>query len=334
MYKKLPRDVTIEHHRKTNEIIWCNDRYLFNGKPLDIKHWSRDRIILASDIYTDGRMDEHKIRNSLTQEGGYFFEIKQIKKALPQTLQNTEEENNIADWNREAILQQSFSVPQLGPKPLDQLTSKDIYNIFNLSRVITIPSHQYWIDKLGVPSIDWIAWFSVNLNNKFLPRPCKDYNFRIFHGLVRTENKLRYMKHKDGTHYSDGKCVVCKSGENENVEHVLYDCSFIGQIWHLTESLAKCIIPNFTLDKENAITGFRPAGIDKKALLVNVVLSITRFHIWKIRNRIKYNKEEVSYGKSYLILKWNLKQHFFLLKSGQNFDQSLIQTIEYMENEL
>ena len=328
-YQELIR-IQLSPSRKTNEIIWCNNRYTFNGKPLDIKHWSRDGIRMVEDIFTDGQMDENKIRNQLTHIGGYFFEIKQIKKAIPQFLQNTEEENDICDWNKEAILQQQFSIPNLGTKPLEQLTSKDIYTIFNQSSEVTISSHQYWIDKLGDISIDWAVWYEVNLNNKFLPRPCKDYNYRIFHGLVRTENKLRYMKHKDGTSYSDGKCVVCKSGANENVEHVLYDCTLIGQIWQSTETLVRIIFPDFTIDKETAVTGFRPHAIDIKVLIANVILSIARFHIWKIRNRIKYNKEKISCESSILILKWRWTQHISLLTNDEKLDQPLLHSIEHL----
>ena len=322
-------------NRKNNEILWCNDRYLFNGKPIEIRHWSRDGIKLIGDIYTDGRMDENKIKNQLSHIGGYYFEIKQIKKACPQIKDNLDEENDVIAWNKNALLQQIFNVPRIGPKTLEQLSSKDIYTIFNQGHNITIPSNQYWIDKLNNPDIDWAIWFKVNFNNNFLPRPCKDYNFRVFHGPVRTENKLRYMKDKDGKPYSpDGKCVVCKSGVNENVEHVLYECSFIGQIWVLTEQLISLIKSDFEVNKENAITGYRPSEVNKNVFLINVILSITRFHLWKIRNRIRYNKEELDFKQSYEILKWRWKNHLSLLKSSESNDQQLIQCIEGMENSI
>ena len=49
------------------------------------------------------------------------------------------------------------------------------------------------------------------------------------------------------------------------------------------------------------------------ALLVNALLSIGRYHIWKIRNCIKYGEENISPFQSTKRLKADLESHLQIL---------------------
>ena len=47
-------------------------------------------------------------------------------------------------------------------------------------------------------------------------------------------------------------------------------------------------------------------------------MSITRFHLWKIRNKIRYDFESIPICKKITILKWSLLNHITLLKKSHN----------------
>ena len=83
---------------------------------------------------------------------------------------------------------------------------------------------------------DYITTATVDASLRccWTPRPrltqrkCLDFNWRIFHGQVMIENKLRHMK------LSNGKCTLWKK-EGENVEHILMLCNGINQIWKMIQ---------------------------------------------------------------------------------------------------
>ena len=74
-------------------------------------------------------------------------------------------------------------------------------------------------------------------------------------------------------------------------------------------------LQNFQIDKVKTILGMQQGTMDiydyRVLKLVNMVLSIARFHIWKIRCSVKYGDEQVSLQKSKNQLKYSLTSHFF-----------------------
>ena len=69
-------------------------------------------------------------------------------------------------------------------------------------------------------------------------------------------------------------------------------------------------------------------NITDKLLIKNVVLGITRFHLWKIRNRIRYDFESFPTGKNFRILKWSLLNHIFLLKKSHDKLSDIFEALE------
>ena len=138
-----------------------------------------------------------------------------------------------------------------------------------------------------------------------MPRKCKDFNWKLFHGQINTENRLCKMQ------YSDGSCKVCSNVEN--VEHILTTCSGLDTIWNVTE----CIIKNH-IDSGFAITYTdKMAGyfkMSKGTEFINVLLSITRWVIWKRRNNIKYDAMDTDIQKGISMLKEEVKIHINNLK--------------------
>ena len=241
-----------------------------------------------------------------------------IKKALPRQIEYTFLNNDLLQGGKDEILQMQINIPDFGTKSISDLTSKDIYRIFLLDNIPIIPSKIYWKDKLATDEIDWDTWYMVNTINVFIPRPVKDFNWRLTNGLVNFNSKLRHMRHKDGKVFSDGRCEVCVSDTYilENGSHCLFECPNSNQLWKKIGRLLSYVedrIINITL--QHALTGFWQDEVNNETLLKNMVISITRFHIWKVRNSIKLDDKVIDLSGSCKILKATFINHIEILLS-------------------
>ena len=240
-----------------------------------------------------------------------------LRKVLPRQLVDTLPNNDLLHGGKEEILQMQINVPDFGNKPLCDLTSRDIYRIFLMSNVPEIPSHRYWQEKLGTEEIDWDTWYMINSINTYLPRPVKDFNWRLTNGLVNFNSKLRHMKHKDGTLYHNGNCMVCKRDNIlENGIHCLYECPNSKQIWLKVERILSHIQgKRVTITSQQALSGFWENGVDDEVLLGNMIMGVTRYHLWKVRNSIQFDEKQIDLSGSSKILKTSLLNHIGILLS-------------------
>ena len=69
-------------------------------------------------------------------------------------------------------------------------------------------------------------------------KKCKDFNWKLFYGLVNTESKLKHMK------YSDGLCKMCNLGVIEIAIHML-QYGFVFGIVHLAAFMSAPIFAHF-----------------------------------------------------------------------------------------
>ena len=209
-----------------------------------------------------------------------------------------------------------IDIPNVGTKTICDLTSKDIYKVFLLNNVPIIPSKQYWFEKFGTNEIDWDTLFMVNSINVFMPRPVKDFNWRLTHGLVNFNSKLHHMKNKDGSPFSDGNCGVCTGGILESGQHCIYECPNSTRLWKKVEgALSYTEEKQVTITSQHAMTGFWKDGTSDLILLKNMVIGITRFHIWKVRNSIKLDGKSIDINGSCNILRTTLINHIGVLLS-------------------
>ena len=116
-----------------------------------------------------------------------------LRKALPGQIESELPDNELIQGGKEQILQTQISVPGLGVKAVGELKSKEIYRIFLMNNVPDIPSKRYWEHKLNINEIDWDTWFKINATNKFMPRPEKDFNWRLMNNLVNFNSKLHWL---------------------------------------------------------------------------------------------------------------------------------------------
>ena len=69
-----------------NEIIWCNNNIRFQGKVLELKHWSKNGLRYLSDISDNGKLDRNKILGRLQNKSAFIFEYAKLNKSVPEKL--------------------------------------------------------------------------------------------------------------------------------------------------------------------------------------------------------------------------------------------------------
>ncbi len=144
---------------------------------------------------------------------------------------------------------------------------------------VQIKSKRYWQNKLYTVDIDFNLWFKCNFTSDITPRNCLDFNWKLFHGQVNTEQKLVKMK------FSNGCCKLCVQHE-ENLDHLLIDCNQTKEIWQSIQHIITKAELGVKVSKYVIIVGVLSLSLNSQ--LVNMILSICRFTVWKRRNQMKF----------------------------------------------
>ena len=289
-----------------NSIVWCNDKFRFNGKVLEHKHWSKDGIRYLSDIYYENKLNGDVIKSKLTKKAGFFFEFARLKKS------NLPAEYIIEDPDASPSLNNLYyNIPGKSmAKHLYDLTSAEIYSILIHGEQFGRKSEVYWQQKFTDVTIDFPKLYANLFVSKITPRDVLDFNWRVFNGQFLTEKKLRTLK------LSNGICMCCDGNTIEDIFHLFVECSLYTPVWQYVKRL----IFKFTKNS-NDITEFHQIlGIQKytaEYLLVNMILGVTRWIIWKSRCRIKYNKDSIVSADITRDLKRSLRIHVDTLRNGR-----------------
>jgi hypothetical protein len=89
---------------------------------------------------------------------------------------------------------------------------------------------------------------------------------------------------------SNGQCHICKN-EIESLMHLFYRCHKIKHVLDELKHIFNSIFENnIVLVEENLIIVVYEGEITEDILLMNLVICIFKWVIWKTKNYIKYNK--------------------------------------------
>ena len=122
---------------------------------------------------------------------------------------------------------------------------------------------------------------------------------------------------------SDGICTCC-SLETEDIIHLFVECLYFTNLWNRIKLLINKIIDS-QLDPFNQLFGFLSNGY--KIEVVNMILSIARWILWKKRCSIKYAADKPSNLKVEDEFVFFLNKHIrVILKYRQASDQ-ILQTL-------
>ena len=122
------------------------------------------------------------------------------------------------------------------------------------------------------------------------------------------ESKLRRMN------CSDGICKVCHL-ETENLEHMLMSCLYRRKIWKLVENVIQCSFGNnYNISKLEALCGILPEDLQNNDIsIINMILGMTRYHLYLMRNIMKKEEKYVSFTECYIRLRYYITSHIKLL---------------------
>ena len=314
----------------SEDILWCNHKHTFNGKPLMFGHWSKSGICRPNHLYNENSLDRRHLHDRLRYKAGFIFEFQTIKSVFPnRQVENIYDDHAIEDDGKQEILGYMVELPGGLQKYLKDLTSKEIYDIFLYDKDPNILSKTYW-EQTAFPGyhFNWEAWFYYNFENKLTPRKCKDNAFKIFHALLSTESRLKRMG------YSRGNCCIC--GDYENYFHLVWSCTYKKKIWKLLEQLIrKSLLPSFTLNKLEAACGYFIFDLNNdEALIINMLLSMTRYHIWLVRNAARYQENKMSFTECYVRLRHYIADHMNILIKSKSTKKELKPKISQIINDL
>ena len=298
-YQSYIRKITKSQMAKDEileQIIWHNHRITFNSKPLDWRHWGNSGLIRIKDIFTDrGTLDTLKIRNKLRNRSNMFFELNIIKRAIPPEW--------IAILQSEMNTEYTFQYKNEAPhSPLYQnVASKDIYSKL-VGKEVPNRSKLYWEQKFHLIDYDWEACFSKRFYTKLIPRKIHDFNFKIFHGVLPVENRLKKMN------ISDGVCKICKE-EIENSEHLFYSCKTLENIWVRIESVIKAVSGvEIILEFKHIILGIEDENVVNKDI-IDMLIFMTKWDIWKRRNAYVFENDFKSLNTIWKSYCYHMKTH-------------------------
>lgn len=289
------------------------------------KHWSRDGILRPSQLYNNGILDPVQLLNKLTHRAGFFFEFHTIRCLFPLECAQSDNKGSIELDNKAAMLEYSYNMPDGSKKHLKDLTSRDIYAIFLNKKEPPDLSKTYW-ETSAFPGTDinWEAWIKYNFQNALTPRKIIDFQFKLKNNLINVETRLRRMG------YSNGSCKLCSDiPENnqatnyrnnqqifeENLSHMLISCKYNSKLWVLIEKLInQSFDENYSIGKFQILCGVFSENLQNDDLyIINMILSMTRYHIYLMRNHTKNEGKQVSFAESYIRLRSYISGHIKIL---------------------
>ena len=121
-----------------------------------------------------------------------------------------------------------------------------------------------------------------NLKRLDISNKIKEFQWKCTHHIIYTESRLRKMN------LSNGRCHLCKeSNIQEDLQYLFFKCiisnRFISNITILINTLN---VRTVNLNEKNMMFGFNMGG--KHELLLNTIFCISKWSIWKARNKVKY----------------------------------------------
>ena len=312
----------------SEDILWCNHKFRFNSKPLSLPHWSRNSLTRASQLYTNGMLDPVKILRQLTHKAGFLFELQTIRKVLPLESEAVVFQGiGLENADKNDILNFLMKVPGKEPKLLKDLTSKEIYDIFLDHKKPEIMAKGYW-NNHAFPghTFDWEEWGTCNFTNRLMPRKCADHNFKLYHGYLSTESRLKRMR------FSNGNCITCGHHgitSYENALHLYMECGYRQKIWKLLQNaIQKAVGRHFTFSKLEVMAGFFNTNFsENERQVINVITTMCRYQMWLIRNAAKFQNNFFTFEESYLKLKYFICNHIETLQLSKHTNNDIKQLL-------
>ena len=131
--------------------------------------------------------------------------------------------------------------------------------------------------------------------------------------MINVETRLRRMN------YSNGKCKVSNTceinGIDENLSHLILTCRYNAKLWKMIGQVIRGSFGDqYLLGRFQKLCGVFEEDLQNDDLfIINMVMGMTRYHIYLMRNYTKHEGKQVSFEESYIKLRCYITEHIKIL---------------------
>lgn len=287
--QKIQKSVTKEDLLEEN--IFGNCKLKFKGHALYYANFASSGIKKIKDIW-DLNNKSFKtsldIFNSLKDKRNWIAQYSRIKSSLtPQQIDVLKTDSSIHSHSDGPIkiINSCQFIKNGVVVDAKKLCLKDIRYFYENK---TAPNSQLkWNLHFG-NELPWdYIWETLNKN--LANRKIKQFQWKLLHNIIYTEEKLQKMNR------SNGKCHFCN--EKESLFHLFIYCKLVEDVWReifekIREFCSKLNIQKLQKSETSIIFGVINADASYTQIL-DTVLLITKWVIWKTRNIAKYQKKGI-----------------------------------------
>ena len=265
-----------------------------NQQSIFFKHWTQSKIIKIKDLWnsqTQAWKNGNEIFNALINKRNWIAEYRKIRMCISQDFKDILMDKNITKTSTMLMNTRSLCVNHQAIKIDDKiieyhkLSEKELY--FACLYPVTTPKCvSVWNNIL---SLDLSPTDILKQNFHILyHRKSFEFHMKTLHRALYTEKRLKHMLK------SDGVCKLCKV-ENEDIMHLLVECTCIRKLWIKVHDVVWELTEGEVDIQDNPLLkllGVKNENIGKlEKVLCNFIIFITKWVIWKHRNKVKHGDE-------------------------------------------
>ena len=284
------------------------------------KKWQTAGISKVKNIIVRGKWVDPLLLNSRVgmQQMLFDFEFTKIKKANfpPQWMNILRNVNTQINTSEECTLIELASGDLIN---VSTTTSKQYYSLLVNEKQFMPSVIYYWEDVLRLGcELDWKAVLQFKFGKSFDHR-IKQFNFKLFHKIVPSKSNLYRWQIS-----TDNMCNICK--EKETTMHILLICKESRLFWKTVTSLIYNIYGlEFNMSEKIIIIGYDIKN--DKNNIVNIMLTLAQYVVYKIYLRRNYENVKVYARKLFIEFKSIMKTYFRSKINQKNLDMTKIEKI-------
>ena len=266
----------VNRYDALNEPLWGNTYFKRGGKCLHFKNWLRKGIYYVKNIIgEDGKfLKDEAMFTILGNKGNTMGEIVTVKKHIFRLLKQLD----LSSAKYTKIQEIPSLIFQNKRYHIINQKSKFFYNIIVNKKCSRSNMESIYARNFNFPNVK-STWDNIYLQkiSSLKVNFLKDFNFKILNNILPSGYWLSKWNHN-----VNSKCDHC--GETESVEHMLYSCIRIKEIWSLISFALNC---NITW--KNIVCGWPSYVIDNKILCYNLIISIVSNTIFRTNSKCKFD---------------------------------------------
>ncbi len=212
-----------------SEPIWLNKRFRFNGKPLYISNWIKSGIFYVKDLFdiNGTLLTEQRIIEKLIVKANWFGEYYKIKKIFKKL--TAKYDTSLAEFvniKKSWTLLHSNSVYCLKTQK-----SKFYYNIMIDKKAEPNYMLKKWERDFTLDNTHWKNIYNDKIW-QIKDKKLAEFNYKFLNNILCTRSLISKWNPK-----VNSLCPLCSM--EHTVQHLLYDCIYINNIWTLIGNILK-----------------------------------------------------------------------------------------------